>query len=138
MKWRVYKHEMRFIHNVIDRAELKDKACLKPHEHGFDPNPPCIIEFIVHTEEWIDFKIIKEKAIRCIHSLANSLDLSKDIPYYDFGSTDTETLTDNLRKLMIAEMKLMKQVGKEIGYTNIKVQIWLDETKKYSIWEDGE
>jgi len=130
MKWRIYKHYCRFIHNVDDRPELVDKACLTPHQHGFDPNPPCVFEFIVGSDKWIDFKEIKVKAIKVIESLANSIseDPTDKIPYYDFGTQDTENLTDDLKKLLLIELQHISPV---------KVQIWLDETRKYSIWDDG-
>ena len=128
MKWRVYKHQMRFIHSVNDNSALVDKTCLKPHEHGFDPNPVCVCEIIVHTEKWLDFKTIKVLAIKNIESMANEV-TDKEVPYYDFGTMDTETFTTDLHRLMIADLK------KE--HPEVKVQIWLDETKKYSIWDDG-
>ena len=131
MKWRVYKHQLRFIHNVEDNSELIDKTCLKPHEHGFDPNPVCVCEIIVHTEKWLDFKTIKNLAIKNIESMANKTTQPKssDIPYYDFGTMDTETFTTDLRKLMITDIK--------VNHMDVEVQIWLDETKKYAMWDDG-
>ncbi len=130
MKWRVYKHQMRFIHSVNDNSALIDKACLKPHEHGFDPNPVCVCEFIVHTKDWIDFKTIKELAIKNVEAIANSVNNEKEVPYYDFGTMDTETMTDDLKRLMVSDLRLMNQ-------QDVVVQIWLDETKKYAIWDDG-
>jgi len=120
---------MRFIHNVEDNPALEDKACLKPHEHGFDPNPVCVCEVIVHTDKWVDFKTIKELSVHYIEQMANSKKTDQEIPYYDFGTMDTETFTTDLRILMISAFKKT--------HPDVKVQIWLDETKKYSIWDDG-
>ncbi len=128
--WRVYKHKMRFIHNVEDSSALRDKTCLKPHEHGFEPNQVCVCEFIVKTREWVDFKVIKELAIKNIESIANSTNLSGSVPYYDFGTMDTETMSKDLSTLMTADLK-------KLNLFNVVVQIWLDETDKYAIWYDG-
>ncbi len=129
-KWYVYKHFCRFIHNVKDADWLVDKACLTPHEHGFDPNPPCIIEFIVAPDRIMDFKVLKAKATKCVSAIANKEEVKNGMPYYDFGTMDTEAMTDDLKKLLLAELNAL-------GY-KARVQIWLDETKKYSIWDDGE
>ncbi len=140
MFFRVYKHFMRFQHNVEDAAWLKDKACLTPHKHGFKPNPVCNLEFIVATKEIIDFKEIKRLAISCIEKVANNIiekavetddDGFLEYPFYDFGTLTTEELVDDLHKLMIISLK-------ECGYTPLKIQIWLDETRKYAVWFDGE
>jgi len=128
-KWRVYKHRFRFIHNVEDNPNLKDKACLKPHKHGFGTNLPCVMEFIVKSpHDWVDFKEIKEVAIKAIESVSNKFSEVDMLPFYDFGTQDTENLTDDIKKLV--------QVGLS-KYKDTVVQIWLDETNKYSIWDDG-
>ena len=139
--WRIYKHHCRYQHNVEDNSELIDKACLVPHQHGFSPNDPVCIEFILLTKKWIDFKTIKLIAIDCVEKLANTNGVAADIlypafqlptdglPYYDFGTADTETLVDDLRKLFLASLPKR--------YNPAKLQIWMDETNKFSVWEDG-
>ncbi len=129
MKWRIYKHQFRFIHSVEDRPELVDKDCLKPHKHGFGHNPPCTMEFIVGTDKWVDFKTITVLANKVLESISNKTENPGDFPVYDFGTQDTEKLTTDVRHLMEAELKEK--------YADIKVQIWLDETPKYAIWDDA-
>jgi len=130
---------MQFTHNVKDANWLIDKACLAPHIHGFNPNPPCICEFIVATKEIIDFKLVKKLGKECIEELANKIikvgkETEKEgfveYPYYDFGTLTTEEMTDDLRKLMWAKLEKLK-------LHPLRIQVWLDETKKYSIWDDG-
>ena len=138
--WRVYKHKCRFKHNIKDAPWLEDRSCLIPHEHGFAPNPLCIIEFIVDTgPNIIDFKKIKQIAIKCIKVIANKVieeekeDENDNLIqpwYYDFGTVTTEQLIDDLRKLTIAEFRTQ-------GFPNARVQLWIDETRKYSVWDDG-
>ena len=77
--WRIYKHHCRYQHNVEDNSELIDKACLVPHQHGFEPNKPVCIEFILLTKKWIDFKTIKLIAIDCVEKLANTNGVAADI-----------------------------------------------------------
>ena len=119
---------------------LIDKACLTPHKHGFAPNPICNLEFIVATKEVIDFKLIKKLAIECVEQMANQIiepqiETEKDgitqYPFYDFGTLTTEEMVDDLHKLMYAKLK-------ESKCTPMRIQIWLDETRKYSVWFDGE
>lgn len=141
MLYRVYKHKCQFKHNVSDAPWLEDRGCLKPHEHGFDPNPPCIIEFIVATKEIIDFKKVKEYAIDIIENkFANEILIKGEediegrtiqLPYYDFGTLTTEEMLRDLKKLMWIELD-------KGGYGPIRIQIWLDETRKYSVWDDGD
>ena len=138
MIWGIYKHKMRFTHSVPDAPWLEDKACITPHNHGRTPNPLCSIEFIVATEKPLDFKVIKKHAIESLKIIATKVikeeqeadDGTLLIPFeYDFGTITTETLVDDLRKLMIIALK---------DYKPIRIQIWLDETRKYSVWDDGE
>ena len=129
-KWRVYKHRFRFVHNVEDNANLVDKSCLTPHKHGFGTQQPCTMEIIVKSpHDWVDFKEIKQVSIKAIESLANKFSEVDMLPFYDFGTQDTENLTDDVKKLVQAELSKK--------YKDTVVQIWLDETNKYSIWDDG-
>ena len=138
MIWGIYKHKMRFEHNVPDADWLEDKACIKSHKHGRTPNPLCVVEFIVATEKPLYFKVIKKHAIASLNVIANKVikeeqegdDGTLIVPFeYDFGTTTTETLVADLRKLMLIALKEFKP---------IRIQIWLDETRKYSVWDDGE
>jgi len=136
---RVYKHHCRYQHNVEDNPELIDKACLTPHKHGFYPNNPCAIEFILATEKWIDFKTIKQVAIDTLKIIAESDDVRTDgsladeqfgpLPFYDFGTKDTETLIEELYRTFMKKLPLK--------YKPAMLQIWMDETNKYSVWYDG-
>jgi hypothetical protein len=139
MIWRIFTHKCRFKHNVTDAAWLEDKGCLTPHEHGFDPNPLCEIEFRVATAKVIDFKTIKRFAIPIIEDMANEIIQEEkedqvghllQPAYYDFGTLLTENMVDDLKKLMF--MKLSDE-----GYLPERVQVMLHETRKYSIWDDG-
>lgn len=139
MIWRIYKHRCRFKHNVEDAPWLVDRSCITPHEHGFAPNPLCTIEFEVATDNTIDFKLIKQVATSCIGKLANLI-IEKEIEddfgklmqpwYYNFGTMTTETMLDDLRKLVLTEFH-------ELGHAKAKVRIRLSETRKYSVYDDG-
>lgn len=129
----------RFKHNVPEAEWLKDEACLTPHEHGFDPNPLCKIEVRAATGKIIDFKNIKEYAIDAIASLAvevikkeeeDQIGFLIEPAYYDFGTIITENLVDDLKKLIFARL------DKE-GFEPIRVQVYLNETRKYAVWDDG-
>lgn len=137
--WRIYKHKCRFKHNVEDAPWLEDRACLIPHEHGFAPNPLCIIQVEVATKKVIDFKLVKKVTVEAVGALANTI-IEKEVEdkigalmqpwYYDFGSMTTEAMVDDLKKLILAEFKTL-------GHKTAKVKIRIEETRKYSVYDDG-
>lgn len=137
MLWRVFKLKFRFTHKVENVPWLVDKDCLIDHKHGYAPNPLCSIEFIVATKKPLDFKTIKIHALKALKTTAVKVieEEQEDgsgglmISYnYDFGTILTENLVDDLKKLMVISLE---------EYEPIRVQIWLDETRKYSVWDDG-
>ena len=139
MIWGVYKHQMRFEHSVPEAEWLEDKACLIPHKHGRPPNPLCVMEFICATEKSCDFKVLKRLATDSLKIVAHKIIKDEQEAddgrlivcwEYDFGTITTESLIDDVRKLMLIALE-------KDGYKPIRVQIWLDETRKYSVWDDG-
>jgi len=139
MIWRIFKHLCRFTHNVPKSDWLESPDCLTPHEHGFDPNPLCEIEFRCATGNIIDFKVIKKLALMIItdiaHNIINAEEEDKkgfliQPAYYDFGTITAEDLVDDLKKLMFIELD-------NAGYDPIRVQVYLSETRKYAVLDDG-
>jgi hypothetical protein len=138
MIWRIFKHVCRFTHNVPKSEWLEDDNCLTPHEHGFDPNPLCEIEFKCATSSIIDFKVIKKLALEIIRTSATVINAEEEDEkgfltqpaYYDFGTITAEDLVDDLKKLMFIELG-------NAGYEPIRVQVYLSETRKYAVLDDG-
>jgi hypothetical protein len=139
MIWRGFKHVCRFNHNVPPAEWLEDQGCLTPHEHGFDPNPLCAFEISCATEKIIDFKVIKKYVLEVIRNLAVEVKQEEEEDakgflmepaYYDFGTITTEELIDDIKKLVYVKLE-------ENGFKPIRVQVRLNETRKYFVWDDG-
>jgi len=136
-QWRIFKLQCRYQHSVEDRPELVDKGCLVPHNHGFTPNPPVYFEFRIATREWVDFKTLKAKCTNVVERMViNKIDhtLIKSyppdgLPFYDFGVVDTEHILKDIRQMLKVELA---------EYENVRIQIFLMETSKYGLWDDGE
>jgi|APSaa5957512535_1039671.scaffolds.fasta_scaffold183943_2 hypothetical protein len=138
MIWRIFTHLCRFTHNVPESDWLEDKSCLTPHQHGFDPNPLCKIEFRCATKNIIDFKVIKKLALEIIANAGTVINPEEEDDkgfllqpaYYDFGTIITEDLIDDFKKLLFIALD-------DEGYEPIRVQVFLNETRKYAVWDDG-
>jgi hypothetical protein len=138
MIWRIFSHSCRFTHNVPPAEWLNDDSCLTPHQHGFDPNPLCKIEFRCATRDIIDFKDIKKYALDIIKNAGTVINDEEEDDkgfliqpaYYDFGTIITEDLIDDFKKLMFIALD-------DAGVGPIRVQVYLNETRKYAVWDDG-
>jgi len=135
--WRIYKHYFQFEHQVKDRPELVDKACLTQHQHGFYPNKFCEAHVCVSTPNyWLDYKTIKILTIKAFEFVSKTdSDMNPSIfleptseYYYNFGIVDTETLVNKLQKL------IRDYIIAHTRDNETRISIWFDETNKYSYW----